>query len=122
MGRPAKVTKHSLLIALSHSLSIAQAARHLAVDRHTVYDAAAKRFGVDFSTAFQRFSTPYPSLEASEPSSLPLEQSRVAKSASTSSGDVRRFALADYTGPYLGDVSESRGTGLLNRYHRLRGK
>jgi len=121
MARPSKVTKHSLLIALSHSLNIAQTARYLAVDRHTVYDAA-RRFGVDFSTAFKRFSTPFPTPEASESSPPPPELQRVAKSACTSNGDVRRFVFADYSGPYRGDVSGLRTVGLLDRYHRLRGK
>lgn len=120
MGRPAKVTKYSLQIALSRSLNIAQTARYLAVDRHTVYDAA-KRFGVNLSTAFERFSTPLPAAEAPEQSAPPLAPPGLPKSPIPPSGDARRFALADYTGPNRGDVSKLRTRGFLDRYRALRG-
>lgn len=124
MGRPAKVTKYSLDIALSRSLNIAQTARYLAVDRHTVYDAA-KRFGVDLSTLSKRFSTqdqPNPAPATPESSSPPMHPQALIGQTVNPQGDIRRFRLADYTGPYRGDASGLRTTGLLGRYHRLRGK
>jgi len=119
MGRPAKVTKHSLVIALSRSPSITQAARYLGVDRHTVYDTA-KRFGVDLSTELMRFSTPFPTSEAQDlPSTLP-EQPPAVEQGARPEGDIRRFRMADYTGPYRGDTGGRRKTALLDRYERLK--
>lgn len=122
MGRPAKVTKHSLDIALSRSLNVAQVARYLAVDRHTVYDAA-ERFGVDLSTAFERFSTQEqlsPAPATPEPSSQPIQSQPVVEQAPKPQIDLRRFRLAEYMGPYRGDVSSSAVSGLPSRYQKLR--
>jgi len=119
MGRPAKVTKHSLLIALSRSLGVAQTARYLDVDRHTVY-AAAKRFGVDFSTHLPRFSTPSPTSEVPEPAPPPPEPQPMGEQRARPEGDIRRFRMADYTGPHRGDWSRLRPVSLLDRYERLR--
>jgi hypothetical protein len=124
MGRPVKVTKYSLLNAVSRSPNIAQTARYLGVDRHTVYDAA-RRFGVDLSTAFERSSTQYQrnSTPATpEPSSLPIQLQRTVEECLKRHDDTRRFRLADYTGPYRGDAGGLRTNSLLDRYQRLKGK
>ena len=124
MGRPAKVTKHSLVIALSRSLNIAQAARYLDVDRHTVYDAA-ERFGVDLSTVFKRFSTqdqPNPAPATPGSSSPPMHPQAVVEQTVNPQGDIQRFRLADYIGPYRGDASGLRTMRSLDRYRWLRGK
>ena len=117
MGRPAKVTKHSLVIALSRSLTVAQTARDLDVDRHTVYDAA-KRFGVNFSTHLMRFSTPTPALAVSEQPAL--EPQTTGEQRVRPRGEILRPWLADYTGPYRGDTGRWKATTLLDRYARLR--
>jgi len=94
MGRPSKVTKHSLLNALSHSVSIAQAARYLDVDRHTVYDAA-KRFGVDLSTALNRFPTVPHVYLTQEPSGVPPV---VDSPPIKPERDIRRLTADDFNG------------------------
>ena len=117
MARPPKVTKHSLLIALSRSFTVAQTARYLDVDRHTVYDAA-KRFGADLSTELMRFPTPAPALEVSERSAI--EPQAMGEQCARPEGEILRFRRADYTGPYRGDVGRRRATALLDRDERLK--
>lgn len=121
MGRPAKVTKHILLIALSRSLTVAQTARYLGVNRHSIYDAA-KRFGVDLPTHLRRFPTSLPAPEVPEQLAPPVVQPALPTSPASPSCDPRRFVLADYTGPYRGDRSRPRTTPLLDRYERLKCK
>lgn len=126
-GRPAKVTKHSLLNAISRSFNISQVARDLNVDRHTVYDSA-KRYSIDLSTAFKRIPTPAD--EASWPS-VPPVRPEFAEPAPAMAMDVSpkrkpniiRLTAVDFSGRNFGEAGNSRpdANSYEARYRRLKG-
>ena len=105
MGRPAKVTKHSLLIAIDRCLTVTAVAQYLEVDRHTVYDAA-KRFGIDLSTAFKRFST-------QEEACKPVLAPPVTSVQTQPPAPVQTVQREDKLAPYRDGYS-------LNEYRRWR--
>jgi hypothetical protein len=120
-GRPLKVTKFSLLNAISRCLTIADTARCLGVDRHTVY-SAAKRFEVDLSTVFQPNPTPatVPSLPPFAPEPAKPMYAEPPPRAPRPEPNALRLTADDFTGRNLGDTG-SRAVDMGSRYSRLKG-